>query len=71
MVTMKEEKMIYKYIYKRTVKRDYGVYFYYNVILGSDKQRRYLGCSRKLAECEKILLRYAKENNINEYQLLR
>ena len=68
---MKAENSIYKYIYKRTVKKESGTYYYYNVILGRSIKQRYIGCSRKLAECEKILLRYARENNINENQLLR
>lgn len=68
---MEEEQILYKYIYRRTVKTKSGIYHYYNVILGSEKKRRYLGCSRKLAECEKILLRYAKDNNININEFIK
>jgi hypothetical protein len=71
MVTMREEKMMYKYIYKRTVRKASGTYYYYNVILGRSIKQRYVGCSRKLAECEKILVRYAKDNNININEFLK
>ena len=68
---MKEVKIKYKHIYKRTVKQVYGTYFYYVVHVGKNKENQYLGCSRKLEKCEQILLEYARKNNINEYQLLR
>ena len=68
---MKNENSIYKYIYKRTVKKESGTYFYYNVILGRGIKQRYIGCARKLKDCEKILFRYAKENNINIKNFLK
>jgi uncharacterized membrane protein YukC len=68
---MKQEKTLYKYIYKRTVKKESGIYFYYNVILGRGIKQRYIGCARKLQDCEKILFRYANENNININDFLK
>lgn len=68
---MKAENSLYKYIYKRTVKKASGIYYYYNVILGRGIKQRYIGCARKLADCEKILFRYAKENNININDFLK
>ena len=68
---MKQEKIKYKHIYKRTVKHEYGLYDYYVVHVGKERKNAYLGCSRKLEKCVEILLDYAEKNNINEYQLLR
>ena len=65
------ENSKYKHIYKRTVKHEYGSYDYFIVHVGKEYKKAYLGCSRKLEKCEKILLDYAQKNNINEYQLLR
>jgi hypothetical protein len=62
----------YKNIYKRTVKREYGTYDYFIVHVNNEiDKNKYLGCSRKLAKCEAILMDYANANNINEYQLLK
>ena len=62
----------YKNIYMRTVKHEYGTYNYFIVHVNNETNKnKYLGCSRKLEKCEKILLDYAQKNNINEYQLLR
>lgn len=68
---MKRETTKYKHIFKRTVRHDYGTYNYFVVHINKNYKQHYLGCSRKIENCEKILLDYAKENNINENQLLR
>lgn len=68
---MKQEKIKYKHIYKRAVKREYGTYFYYVVHVNKNNENKYLGCSRNLEKCEAILFDYAQKNNINEYELLR
>ena len=68
---MKRETTKYKHIYRRTITHKYGTYNYFIVHINKNNRQMYLGCDRKIENCEKILLDYARKNNINEYQLLR
>jgi hypothetical protein len=62
----------YKHIYKKTIKHKYGQYEYYMVQLRStDSKLTYIGCSRKYAIAECLLLEYAKANGIQEESLLK
>jgi hypothetical protein len=61
--------MKYKYISKTEVKHPKQNYFYYRVF--AKTTHKYLKCFRKEKDAIEYLLQYAKENNINEYQLLK
>jgi hypothetical protein len=64
---MEIEKIRYKHIYKRTVKHEYGLYDYYVVHVGKEHKNAYLGCSRKLEKCEKILSEYRSSKQDTSY----
>lgn len=66
------ERIKYKHIYKRTIKRHYGEYEYYVVQLRSNGNKmNYIGCSRKYEKAEKMLLDYAETNDLNQFELLK
>jgi len=66
------DKLKYKYIYKKLVKKESGEYEYY-IVQVKNKQHSsgYLGCYRKYERAEKRLMEYAEENNLNHFDLLK
>jgi|SanBayMetagenome_1026888.scaffolds.fasta_scaffold03076_8 hypothetical protein len=61
--------MNYKYISKIYVKHPKMEYTYF--IIKAPKTKKYLKCFRKEKDAIEYLHQYAKENNINEFNLLK